>query len=156
MNADLLNVSVHTACRLSGADRFHIRFRVEDPAILLFIKHVVGIALNHDDRPYFEAGHDFSFNGVSFSTEMGEYNSCLAGQPNEGLAWFSVSSGGLWADLTPFKGGWNVDFSVEKDFGAFENLDYARWLDETPSLPPCFWIKPARIMRAILGVGRNQ
>lgn len=153
MNAESLKISIHENCRWSGPERFHIRARVTAADVQPFIDQAILCAVDDDDWGYIDRSATFLFNGSLFSIVDGEYDTRDEG----GFVYFSASCADLTvqADFTPFHGGWNIDFSVDKDFGALENLDHTRWSNEATGLPPCFWIEPASMLRAILGTGRN-
>lgn len=149
-----IQVSVHHNCRWAGAERFHIRVTVTDQMIATFVQSLADIIVGDDDDP--DTYHSFgsiNFGGKTFQIEDAHYEPTKAfvADPSN-FTWIAVSNGSIQADLMPFQGGWNIDFSIQKEYGDDRDLDYMRYLDTgvEEELPECFWIEPASIVRAML------
>ena len=142
-----IQVSVHHNCRWAGAERFHIRVTVTTEMVARFVEQVERYGIDEDHHDRIDTGH-FLFNGKKFEIVDGEYDPRDEG----GWVYFSVSHGSIQADFTPFQGGWNIDFSIQKEYGDDRDLDHMRYLNTgiEEELPECFWIEPASIVRAML------
>lgn len=147
-----LQVSVHNYCRWSGADRFHIRVRLDDSMVAAFMAKVVKGAESYDHE-YFNVGGYFTHNGKRFYLTDGEFNDgAVIGPKISDISFVGLRVDDITVGLTPFQGGWNVDFSLEKVYGDDRDVDHTRWLNTgvENDLPECFWIEPAAIIRAII------
>lgn len=147
-----LQVSVHHNCRWSGPERFHIRVSMEDALIQAFMEKVVYYA-ESDLHEFFDVGGWFEHNGLKFKLDEGEFGSGAVIDPKvSDIAFAGITVDNAYLTLTPYQGGWNIDFSLEKVYGDDRDLDHMKWLDTgvEEDLPECFWVEPAAIIRAII------
>lgn len=140
-----IKISVHTDCRWAGGDRYHIRATVKNEQIADFLSEVLGYGFD-EDSDYLDEMARFDFHGMRFRIECGEYDRRCTDL--DGFVYFAVTTGAVRADFQPHKGGWVIDFSIEKHFGDERDLDC--W-DMHGKLPETFWVEPAAVIRTILG-----
>lgn len=147
-----LQVSIHNNCRWAGPERFHIRIRLDDALMASFMEKVVNCA-ESDQHEFFNVGGYFHHNGKRFRLEDGEFGEGAVIDPKvSDIAYAGICVDDIQFSLTPYQGGWNVDFSLDKIYDTDEDLNHMKWLDtgEDHPLPECFWVKPVSIVRAII------
>lgn len=147
-----IQLSIHENCRWNGSGSFHIRALIEDEAMKPLMEKVLYHAISDEDE-YFAHGGIFSHGRSVFHIENGEFGNAPVAEPTiADIAYVDLRVNLTWLHLRPYQGGWIIDFSMDKDYGYEENLNYTRWMDSEAEnkLPMCFWVEPAAIIRSIL------